>query len=90
MQDEDSRKNWKVLKEIELETVNYLSPSLLFIKDNSKKLVQVSTVDEKNDTIWLRTQVNIQEGSKRNITYLIKRDKSAIDSDILQCVRRLP
>ena len=80
VQDEDSRKNWKVEKEIELERVNHLSPSLLFIKDKVGELVQVGTVNEQIDTIWLRTQVNIPEGSKSEITYLVNLDESVIDS----------
>jgi len=80
VQDEDSRKNWKVEKEIELERVNHLSPSLLFIKDKVGKLIQVSAVNEQIDTIWLRTQINIPENSKEEITYLLNRDESLIDS----------
>jgi len=61
VQDEDSRKNWQIVKEIELKRVNYLSPALLFIKDKYGKINQVQFIMEKIDTLWLRTQVNLPE-----------------------------
>ena len=61
VQDADSRKNWKIVKEIELERVNYLSPALLFIKDKYGEINQVQFIMEKIDTLWLRTQVNLPE-----------------------------
>ena len=80
VQDEDSRKNWKLVKEIELERVNHLSSSLLFIKNKVGQLVQAETVDEEVDTVWLRTQVNIPEGTLPQVTYLVNRDEFVIDS----------
>jgi len=80
VQDEDSRKNWKVVKEIDLDRVNHLSPSLLFIKNKDGQLEQVSTIVEKTDTIWVRTQVNFQNGLKSDIAYFITLDESVIDS----------
>ena len=80
VQDEDSRKNWKVVKEIELNRVSYISSSLLFIKGKEEQLKQVSTVAEKSDTIWLRTQVNLPSESKPEIAYFITYDEAVIDS----------
>ena len=80
VQDADSRKNWKVTKEIELERVNQLSPSLLFINNKDGQLKQVVTIAEKTDTIWLRTQVNFQGESRPDISYLVTRDESVVDS----------
>jgi GWxTD domain-containing protein len=40
----------------------------------------MGTVNEQIDTIWLRTQINIPEGSKSEITYLVNRNESVIDS----------
>ena len=80
VQDADSRKNWKVVEEIKLERVNQLSPSLLFINNKDGQLKQVSTVAEKTDTIWLRTQVNFPDESKPDISYFVTRDESVVDS----------
>ena len=80
VQDADSRKNWQVVEEIELDRVNQLSPSLLFINNKDGQLKQVSTVAEKTDTIWLRTQVNFPDESKPDISYFVTRDESVVDS----------
>ena len=58
VQDEDSRKNWKINKKLTLDRVNYISPSLLFIKENDGQMKQVDFLIQKMDTIWLRTQIN--------------------------------
>ena len=80
VQDEDSRKNWKFIKEIELDRVNYLSPSLPFIKNENGQMKQISTIIEKTDTIWLRTQINFSDTHKTDIAYFIIREESVIDS----------
>jgi len=80
VQDADSRKNWKVVEEIKLDRVNQLSPLLLYINNKDGQLKQVSTVAEKTDTIWLRTQVNFPDESKPNISYFVTRDESVVDS----------
>ena len=59
VQDEDSRKNWKITKTIKLKRVNFISPSLIFVKENDKLMKQVDFLMQKHDTIWLRTQVNL-------------------------------
>ena len=40
----------------------------------------VNTIDEKTDSIWLRTQVNFPDDSRPDILYLITHDQSSIDS----------
>ncbi len=95
IQDEDSRKNWKITKKITLERVNYISPSLLFVKEDGGKMNQINFLIQKQDTIWLRTQVNFPpndsldgsvieeitpvEGNK-NIEYFVIHNETIIDS----------
>ena len=87
VQDEDSRKNWKATKEIELDRVNHLSPALLYIKNKDGQLEQVNTISEKTDTIWLRTQVNLQ--AERVIRTIGEGDDEfEIDSDIQYTITR--
>ena len=80
VQDEDSRKNWQIVKEIKLESIRYLSPSLLFIKEKNGQLNQMDFIIQKTDTIWLRTQVNLPDSSDQNIEYTIIYNESIIDS----------
>ena len=80
VQDEDSRKNWKIVKEIKLERIRYLSPSLLFIKEKNGQLNQMDFIIQKTDTIWLRTQVNLPDSSDQDIEYTISYNESIIDS----------
>ena len=80
VQDEDSRKNWKIVKEIKLERIRYLSPSLLFIKEKNGQLNQMDFLIQKTDTIWLRTQVNLPDSSDQDIAYTIIYNESIIDS----------
>ena len=95
IQDEDSRKNWKITKKITLERVNYISPSMLFVKEDGGKMNQINFLIQKQDTIWLRTQVNFPqndsldepvieeitpvEGNK-NIEYFVIHNETIIDS----------
>ena len=80
IQDQDSRKNWKIVKEINLERVNYISPSFLFIKEKNGKFNQTDFIIQKTDTIWLRTQVNLPDTSNQKIKYTIIYNESIIDS----------
>ena len=80
VQDDDSRKNWKIVKVLELEKVNYLSPSLLFIKDKDKRMNQADFILQKTDTLLLRTQVNLPDKSNGEIKYFISHKESIIDS----------
>ena len=80
VQDEDSRKNWKIVKEIKLERIRYLSPSLLFIKEKNGQLNQLDFIIQKTDTIWLRTQVTLPDSSDQDIEYTISYNESIIDS----------
>ena len=80
VQDKDSRKNWKIVKEIKLERVNYLSPSLLFTKEKNGQFHQLDFIIQKTDTIWFRTQVNFLNNSDQEIEYTIIYNESIIDS----------
>jgi len=80
VQDEDSRKNWKIVKELELEKVNILSPSLVFIKDKEEQVTQVDFILQKTDTVLLRTQVNLRKSLDAKIKYFITHKESIIDS----------
>ena len=53
VQDEDSRKNWKIVKEIELEKVNILSSPLVFIKDKEEQVTQVDYILQKTAKVLL-------------------------------------
>ena len=103
VQDEDSRKNWKITKTIKLERVNFISPSLIFVKENDKLMKQVDFLIQKQDTIWLRTQVNLigneeiegpvvekmspDHQSKMEINYFIHHNKTVIDSGVVAISR---
>ena len=80
VQDEDSRKNWKIVKELELEKVNILSPPLVFIKDKEEQVTQVDFIIQKTDTVLLRTQVNLRKSPDAKIKYFITLKESIIDS----------
>ena len=80
VQDEDSRKNWKIVKEIELEKVNILSSPLVFIKDKEEQVTQVDFILQKMDTVLLRTQVNLRKSLDAKIKYFITHKESIIDS----------
>ena len=41
--------------------MNYISPSLLFVKEDGGKMNQINFLIQKQDTIWLRTQVNFPQ-----------------------------
>ena len=95
VQDEDSRKNWKINKKLTLDRVNYISPSLLFIKENEGQMKQVDFLIQKMDTIWLRTQINFpnddtlsgpvieksnQIDSNKDIEFFVIHKEAIIDS----------
>jgi len=95
VQDEDSRKNWKINKKLTLDRVNYISPSLLFIKENDGQMKQVDFLIQKMDTIWLRTQINFpnddtlsgpvieksnQIDSNKDIDFFVIHKEAIIDS----------
>jgi GWxTD domain-containing protein len=95
VQDEDSRKNWKINKKLTLDRVNYISPSLLFIKENDGQMKQVDFLIQKMDTIWLRTQINFpnddtlsgpvieksnQIDSNKDIEFFVIHKEAIIDS----------
>ena len=95
IQDGDSRKNWKITKKITLERVNYISPSLLFVKEDGGKMNQINFLIQKQDTIWLRTQVNFPQNDSlyepvieeitpvewnKDIEYFVIHNETTIDS----------
>ena len=95
IQDEDSRKNWKINKKITLERVNYISPSLLFMKEGEGQMKQINFLIQKQDTIWLRTQVNFPQNDSldgsvieeitpvewnKDIEYFVIHNETTIDS----------
>jgi len=59
VQDTDSRKNIKKTKSLKLKKNDKLNKSLLFIKNSEDKLMQINSFSEKQDTIWLRNQINV-------------------------------
>jgi len=101
VQDGDSRKNWQISKTIKLERVNFISPSLIFVKENDKIMRQVDFLMQKQDTIWLRTQLNLIGNtggdevenmsldlqSKIEINYFINHNQMVIDSGIVAILR---
>ena len=82
VQDEDSRKNWKINKKLTLDRVNYISPSLLFIKENDGQMKQVDFLIQKMDTIWLRTQINFPNDDTLSGPVIEKSNQIDSDKDI--------
>ena len=80
IQDEDSRKNWAITKNIVIDKIDYISDPILFIKNKMGKMEQVRFVIEKTDTIWLRSQINLPEQSPANLKYTLQHDKMDVDS----------
>lgn len=95
IQDEDSRKNWKITKIITLERVNYISPSLLFVKEDNGQMKPKNFLIQKQDTIWLRTQINFPQNDSldgpvienitpielyKDIEYFVIHNETTIDS----------
>ena len=77
IQDEDSRSNWKSIKEIDVQRVKYIGDPLIFIRDKRNELIQANNIIDKNDTLWIRVQLNVLD----SIKYLLKKDDSIIDSN---------
>lgn len=82
VQDEDSRKNWKINKKLTLDRVNYISPSLLFIKENDGQMKQVDFLIQKMDTIWLRTQINFPNDDTLSGPVIEKSNQIDLNKDI--------
>ena len=82
VQDEDSRKNWKINKKLTLDRVNYISPSLLFIKENEGQMKQVDFLIQKMDTIWLRTQINFPNDDTLSGSVIEKSNQIDLNKDI--------
>tara|TARA_B100001250_G_scaffold197098_1_gene169252 strand:- start:78 stop:1160 length:1083 start_codon:yes stop_codon:yes gene_type:complete len=89
VQDMDSRKSIKKTKSIKLERNYKLSKSLLFIKNSEDKLMQINSFSEKQDTIWLRNQINVIDsltsldelgGPIFKVNYVVRYNKSFKDS----------
>jgi GWxTD domain-containing protein len=87
VQDEDSRQSWQLNKEYELERVGVLGPALLFFNNAESQKTLAVNIMEKIDTLWIRTQVNLQE--ERIIRIIGESDdKFKIDTDIQYTIRR--
>jgi len=81
VQDEDSRQNWKLNEEYELKRVGVLGPALLFLNNAESQKTFAVNIMEKIDTLWIRTQVNLQ--TERVIRTIGEGDDEfEIDSDI--------
>ena len=97
VQDEDSRQNWQLNEEYELERVGVLGPALLFLNNAESQKTFAVNIMEKIDTLWIRTQVNlpadriirtIGEGDDEfeidsDIQYTITRKETIIDSGMV-------
>ncbi len=97
VQDEDSRQNWQLNEEYELEKVGVLGPALLFLNNAESQKTLAVNIMEKIDTLWIRTQVNppadriirtIGEGDDEfeidsDIQYTITRKETIIDSGMV-------
>ena len=87
VQDEDSRQNWQLNEEYELERVGVLGPVLLFLNNSESQKTLAVNIVEEIDTLWIRTQVNLQV--ERKIRTIGKGDDEfEIDSDIQYAVTR--
>ena len=87
VQDEDSRQNWQLNEEYELERVGVLGPALLFLNNAESQKTFAVNIMEKIDTLWIRTQVNLQ--AERIIRTIGKGDDEfEIDSDIQYTITR--
>ena len=80
IQDKDSRRNLQINKEYKLEPIHVLGPILPFIQDeNLQKIVSINNMENK-DTIWLRTQVLLQDSIPDQIIYKVRLKETIIDS----------
>ena len=80
IQDKDSQRNWQINEKYTLEKNNILGPTLPYINDeNHKKIFGVNIIG-KTDTIWIRTQVYLNDINTNQIDYIINRRQTAIDS----------
>jgi len=80
IQDQDTKANKNIFQEINLSSVKYISPPLVFIKDNLGKFIQINQTDETSDTLWVRTQLNIPNDRKDELNYYIQNTTADIDS----------
>ena len=83
VQDEDSRMNWQLNEAFELEPIHILGPPLSFTKNEDLQKVVAVNIIEETDTIWLRSQVYLQESVLDKIEYKISRKTTIIDSGIV-------
>jgi GWxTD domain-containing protein len=89
VQDSDSRINIKKNKKILIEKSGYLSTSLLFIKNIEGELIHINSLSDKQDTVWMRSQINFIDSLKYfdesgnpliKINYSVKQNESIKDS----------
>ena len=85
VQDADTRENFKSTQDIEVTKIKHISRSLLFTKNDRGELIQMNLFYNKQDTIWLRTQLNLSDSlvtksQNMKIHYQVKYKKSFKDS----------
>jgi len=78
--DKDSQRSWKINEEYNLELINVLGPILPFVNsiDYTKDLA--INIVEKTDTVWLKTQVYLQDTIDNKVNYVIEKKDIPIDS----------
>ena len=72
VQDEDSRKSWRVNEDLDLEGIIFLSPVLPFIDNGGMKKEVAINIDNDIDTVWLRTQIFPDDDLSNEVHYRIE------------------
>ena len=80
IQDQDSRRNWKINKEYKLERVGILGPALLFVNNMESQKIFSMNIIATIDTLWLRSQVHLADSLPDQIDYTVIRKETVIDS----------
>ena len=74
IKDKDSQRTWQIDEKYTLESFNVLGPTLPFINNADHKKDFAINLIGKTDTVWLRTQVYLQETIDNQINYFTKND----------------
>ena len=83
VQDSDSRNNWQVNKEFKLEKIGVLGPTLLLVNNVESQKTIANYIIEKIDTLWLRTQVNLEDSLSDQVAFAVIYNETVIDSGIV-------
>ena len=83
VQDEDSRRIWKINKEYKLDKVDVLGPSLLFVSNEKSQKDFAVNIMEEIDTIWIRTQVLLPEHSPQAVNFTLLHKETVVDSGVV-------